>query len=58
MVYWRVARRTSRGLERKLRRATALVANKGFRRFLSMPSGDGFVIDRAPTPLSDPPKRA
>ena len=50
MVYWRVARRTRRGLERKLRRATALVANKGFRRFLRMPSGDGFVIDRAPTP--------
>jgi hypothetical protein len=36
------------GLERKLARGDkALVANKGFRRFLKTPEGDGFVIDRA-----------
>jgi Transposase DDE domain len=36
------------GLERKLAQGDkALVANKGFRRFLKMPKGDGFVIDRA-----------
>ena len=36
------------GLERKLTQGDkALVANKGFRRFLKTPQGDGFVIDRA-----------
>ncbi len=36
------------GLERKLTQGDkALVANKGFRRFLKTPEGDGFVIDRA-----------
>jgi hypothetical protein len=36
------------GLERKLAQGDkALVANKGFRRFLKAPKGDGFVIDRA-----------
>jgi transposase len=36
------------GLERQLARGDkALVANKGFRRFLKTPEGDGFVIDRA-----------
>jgi Transposase DDE domain len=36
------------GLERKLAQGDkALVANKGFRRFLKTPKGDGFVIDRA-----------
>jgi Transposase DDE domain len=36
------------GLERKLAQGDkALVANKGFRRFLKTPAGDGFVIDRA-----------
>ena len=36
------------GLERKLAHGDkALVANKGFRRFLKTPEGDGFVIDRA-----------
>jgi transposase len=36
------------GLERKLAQGDkALVANKGFRRFLKTPQGDGFVIDRA-----------
>ena len=36
------------GLERKLAQGDkALVANKGFRRFLKTPEGDGFVIDRA-----------
>ena len=36
------------GLERKLAHGDkALVANKGFRRFLKTPKGDGFVIDRA-----------
>jgi len=36
------------GLERKLAQGDkALVANKGFRRFLKSPEGDGFVIDRA-----------
>ena len=36
------------GLERKLVRGDkALVANKGFRRFLKTPEGSGFVIDRA-----------
>ena len=35
-------------LERKLAQGDkALVANKGFRRFLKTPEGDGFVIDRA-----------
>ena len=35
-------------LERKLAQGDkALVANKGFRRFLKTPQGDGFVIDRA-----------
>lgn len=35
-------------LERKLAQGDkALVANKGFRRFLRTPEGDGFVIDRA-----------
>ena len=44
-----------RGARRACRRARAelaqgdkaLVANKGFRRFLKTPQGDGFVIDRA-----------
>jgi hypothetical protein len=36
------------GLERKLAQGDkALLANKGFRRFLKTPEGDGFVIDRA-----------
>jgi hypothetical protein len=36
------------GLERKLAQGDkALVANKGFRRFLETPTGDGFSIDRA-----------
>jgi hypothetical protein len=36
------------GLERKLAQGDkALVANKGFRRLLKTPEGDGFVIDRA-----------
>lgn len=36
------------GLERKLAQGDkALVANKGFRRFLKTAEGDGFVIDRA-----------
>jgi len=36
------------GLERKLTQGDkALVGNKGFRRFLKTPDGDGFVIDRA-----------
>ena len=36
------------GLKRKLAQGDkALVANKGFRRFLKTPQGDGFVIDRA-----------
>jgi hypothetical protein len=36
------------GLERKLAQGDkALVATKGFRRFLKTPEGDGFVIDRA-----------
>jgi DDE family transposase len=36
------------GLERQLAHGDkALVANKGFRRFLKTPEGDGFVIDRA-----------
>ena len=36
------------GLERKLAQGDkALVANKGFRRFLKTPAGGGFVIDRA-----------
>ncbi len=36
------------GLERKLAQGDkALVANKGFRRFLKTPEGRGFVIDRA-----------
>ena len=36
------------GLERKLAQGDkALVANKGFRRFLETPPGDGFSIDRA-----------
>jgi hypothetical protein len=36
------------GIERKLAHGDkALVANKGFRRFLKTPKGDGFVIDRA-----------
>src|SRR6201993_3461518 len=36
------------GLERKLAQGDkALVANKGFRRFLKTPEGGGFVIDRA-----------
>ncbi len=36
------------GLERKLAQGDkALGANKGFRRFLKTPEGDGFVIDRA-----------
>jgi hypothetical protein len=36
------------GLERKLAHGDkALVSNKGFRRFLKTPEGDGFVIDRA-----------
>src|SRR5208337_5231289 len=36
------------GLERKLKAGDkALVANKGFRRFLKTPKGHGFVIDRA-----------
>jgi transposase len=36
------------GLERKLAQGDkALVANKGFRRFLKTPTGGGFVIDRA-----------
>jgi hypothetical protein len=36
------------GLERKLSQGDkALVANKGFRRFLKTPAGGGFVIDRA-----------
>ena len=36
------------GLERKLTQGDkALVANKGFRRFLKTPEGDGFIIDRA-----------
>jgi hypothetical protein len=36
------------GLERKLAQGDkALVANKGFRRLLTTPEGDGFVIDRA-----------
>lgn len=36
------------GLEHKLAQGDkALVANKGFRRFLKTPAGDGFVIDRA-----------
>ena len=36
------------GLERKLAQDDkALVVNKGFRRFLKTPEGDGFVIDRA-----------
>ena len=36
------------GLERKFAQGDkALVANKGFRRFLKTPQGDGFVIDRA-----------
>lgn len=36
------------GLERKLAHGDkALVANKGFRRFLKTPEGDGFIIDRA-----------
>lgn len=36
------------GLQRKLALGDkALVANKGFRRFLKTPEGDGFVIDRA-----------
>jgi transposase len=36
------------GLERKLAQGDkALVANKGFRRFLKTPQGGGFVIDRA-----------
>jgi len=36
------------GLERKLAKGDkALLANKGFRRFLKTPEGDGFVIDRA-----------
>jgi hypothetical protein len=36
------------GFERKLAQGDkALVANKGFRRFLKTPKGDGFVIDRA-----------
>jgi hypothetical protein len=36
------------GLERKLAQGgKALVSNKGFRRFLKAPEGDGFVIDRA-----------
>jgi Transposase DDE domain len=36
------------GLERKLTQGDkALVANKGFRRFLKTTQGDGFVIDRA-----------
>ena len=44
----RGARRTVVGLERKLAQGDkALVANKGFRRFLKTPQGDGFVIDRA-----------
>jgi hypothetical protein len=35
-------------LERKLKAGDkALVSNKGFRRFLKTPEGDGFVIDRA-----------
>jgi len=35
-------------LERKLAQGDkALVANKGFRRFLKPPKGDGFIIDRA-----------
>jgi transposase len=35
-------------LERKLAQGDkALVANKGFRRFLKTPEGDGFIIDRA-----------
>jgi hypothetical protein len=36
------------GLQRKLAQSDkALVANKGFRRFLKTPEGDGFVIDHA-----------
>ena len=36
------------GLERKLKQGDkALVSNKGFRRFLKTPKGDGFMIDRA-----------
>jgi len=36
------------GLERKLAQGDkALVANKGFRRFLKTPESDGFVIDRS-----------
>ncbi len=36
------------GIERKLAQGDkALVANKGFRRFLKTPAGGGFVIDRA-----------
>ena len=36
------------GLERKLAQGDkALVANKGFRRFLKTPAGGGFVVDRA-----------
>ena len=36
------------GLERKLAQGDkALVANKGFRRFLKTPEGEGFIIDRA-----------
>ncbi len=36
------------GLERKLAKGDkALVANKGFRRFLATPAGEGFAIDPA-----------
>jgi Transposase DDE domain len=43
------------GLERKLAQGDkALVANKGFRRFLKTPEGDGFIIDRA---KSLPPRK-
>ena len=42
------ARADIAGLERKLAQGDkALIANKGFRRFLQTPEGDGFVIDRA-----------
>jgi hypothetical protein len=42
------------GLERKLAQGDkALVANKGFRRFLKTPTGGGFVIDRAKIAADD-----
>jgi hypothetical protein len=44
----RISASFSAGLARKLAQGDkALVANKGFRRFLKTPASDGFVIDRA-----------